>query len=113
MKQSVQASLERFGNTVTIENTDGTSVTVKALLQPVTSKSVQSMRWEIQPGGEIPIGQYLYIGPAEQQFNSVDYLSMSGGEYIVRRWETIRVRDTDLFVWALCAKSGREDPWRS
>ncbi len=113
MKQAISAVLQRYGNAVSIEKTVGDPVTVRALLQPVNTKSMQSMQEGIVPGGTIPMGQYIYVGPPSETLADAEYLTMDGVDYIVRRREIIRVRDENLFVWALCSKSGREDPWTS
>ena len=90
-----------------------TQQSFRAFLQLVTSKSWQNMEKVFGPLGEIPRGQYLYIGPAAQDVSSADYLRCNGVDYLVRRAEPILLGDEALYIWGLCVRKGADDPWSS
>lgn len=89
MKRRIAALIRRYGSSVQAVFPDRTEI-VRAFLQPVTSRSWQNMDHMIPTGGEVPRGQFLYIGPPE-----------------------LDIRGAELFLWGLCVEGGREDPWSS
>lgn len=112
MKQAIDFILQHYGSTV--EAVTGESAqSFPAFLQPVTSKSWQNMERTFGPLGEIPRGQYLYIGPVEQDILGVEFLRCHGEEYLVRRADTLLVGNVPLYIWGLCVKKGGDDPWSS
>ena len=112
MKEEIAAILQDFGDRVELLR-DGAPVTVRAFLQPVTSKSWQNMEHVFNRMGRIERGQYLYLGPIEQPIYAGDQLRCHGVRYIVRKAECIRAADEELYQWALCVRKGGEDPWNS
>ena len=112
MREIIEAIIESYGSTVTAAY-GGDSVSFRAFLQLVTSKSWQNMERVFGPLGEIPRGQYLYIGPADRDIAAAEYLRCHGTDYIVRRADPILVGDEALFVWGLCVRKGADDPWSS
>lgn len=84
---------------------------VKIFFQPSGSKSWQSMEPIVSPLGQIPGGQYLYIGPAEQRIEAGDEVSVGGGEYLVRRAEAYQDSSGPVYWWGLCVKKGGADTW--
>ena len=111
MKRTLASALRRFGTTVKLHRPDGTTVSHKAIFQPVTSKSVQAMQKSIPAGGVLEPGQYLYIGAADVQPTQDDTLECAGRKYRLRRCEAIYFRDAAAFYWALCTPDGREIVW--
>ena len=105
MREIIEGIIEGYGSAVTAV-CGGESVSFRAFLQLVTSKSWQNMERVFGPLGEIPRGQYLYIGPAE-------FLRCGGTDYIVRRADPILVGDEALYIWGLCVRKGADDPWSS
>lgn len=97
--------IRRYG--APILRTSGSSVTAyRAIVQPVTSRSWQNMERMIPNVGEIPRGQYIYIGPADQAVKSGDIFTFDGRTYMVRRADRIFFREEALFVWGLCVEGG-------
>ncbi len=112
MRAIIENLIESYGSAVTaVEN--GREHSFRAFLQLVTSKSWQNMERVFGPLGEIPRGQYLYIGPAAQDVAGADVLRVGGTEYLVRRAEPILVGDEALYIWGLCVRKGADDPWSS
>ena len=112
MKKTIEFIIENYGSTVEAV-TGETAQSCRAFLQPVTSKSWQNMEHTFGPLGEIPRGQYLYLGPVEQNILEVEFLRCHGTEYLVRRADTLLLGDEALYIWGLCVKKGGDDPWSS
>ena len=112
MREIIEGIIEGYGSAVTAV-CGGESVTFRAFLQLVTSKSWQNMERVFGPLGEIPRGQYLYLGPAAQDISQADHLRCGGVDYLVRRAEPILVGDEALYLWGLCVRKGADDPWSS
>lgn len=64
MRELIERILAAYGSGMTIVCADGEKA-VRAFLQPVTEKSRETMRKTIGMLGEIPVGRFLYVGPAE------------------------------------------------
>ena len=101
-----------YGSSVQAVFPDRTEI-VRAFLQPVTSRSWQNMDHMIPTGGEVPRGQFLYIGPPELDIRGAEHLYLAGRYFLVRRADMIVFDDAELFLWGLCVEGGREDPWSS
>ncbi len=112
MRKTIERIIEHYGSSVSAVS--GTqSREFRAFLQPVTSKSWQNMEKVFGPLGEIPRGQYLYLGPAQEDILEAEFLRCQGREYLVRRADTLLFGDEALYVWGLCVKKGGADPWPS
>ena len=112
MKRRIAALIRRYGSSVQAVFPDRTEI-VRAFLQPVTSRSWQNMGHRIPTGGEVPRGQFLYIGPSELDIRGAEHLYLAGRYSLVRRADMIVFDDAELFLWGLCVEGGREDPWSS
>ena len=110
MKEQIAQLLRTWGSVVTVHFIDSAQE-VRALIQPVTSRSWQNMERMIPVGGQIPRGQFLYIGPPEVDVTQATHLSLLGKNYIVRRVDSIIFRDQVLYLWGLLVEGGRDDPW--
>lgn len=108
MKKLVSKLIDRYGSRMII-TTATRQVTIRGFLQLVTSKSWQNMERMVSTGGEIPRGQYLYVGPADLILHGHDTIVTGGHTYIVRRADRIYYRDEPLFIWGLCVEGG--DTW--
>lgn len=102
--------LQKYGVTAVLEH-GGESVELRIFFQPSMSKSWDSMNPIVTPLGQLPGGQYLYIGPAEQEIAQGDQVSVGGNDYILRRVEVYLDRDGPIYRWALCVRKGGEDDW--
>ena len=100
-----------------ILNTYGVSIarqgfgTYKGFFQPVRSKSWQYLEGNYSPLGEVPRGQYVYIGPADQALETGDTLTVSQKDYMVRRCEPVFYGEEIAYYWAMCVEKGGEDTW--
>ena len=112
MKKMVDGILGQYGSKITLERKNDT-VTVKGFFQPVRSKSWQSMTGTATPLGEIPRGQYVYIGPADTAVALGDMLSIGGAKYIFRRVEPYYYGEEQLYIWGVCVEKGVNDTWGS
>ena len=75
------------------------------------SKSWDSMNPIVTPLGQLPGGQYLYIGPAEQPIAQGDQVYVDDQGYVMRRVETYLDRNGPVYRWALCVRKGGVDKW--
>ncbi|MBQ9762295.1 MAG: hypothetical protein IJV82_04370 [Oscillospiraceae bacterium] len=87
--------------------------TVRIFFQPSLSKSWQSSEPIVGPLGQIPGGQYLYIGPAELEITAGAQVTVAGKSYIFRRCEAYRDGSGPVYWWGLCVGKGGEDTWGS
>lgn len=113
MQQMIAAILMQYGTAVTVRRPDGTEVSVRAFIQPVTAKSWLNMRKAVHELGDIPAGQFVYIGPAEPRPGEDDLLLSAGNRYAVRRCEVLTLADEALYTWGLLVKVGGDDPWNN
>ena len=112
MKKLVAGILQQYGSTLTISRGE-TSVKVRGFFQPVRSKSWQNLTNVAMPLGEIPRGQYVYIGPAEREVAQGDMLTVGDENYIFRRVEPYWYGDEKIYLWGLCVEKGVNDTWGS
>ena len=63
MKRMADGIFRQYGTAMGLTH-DGAEKQIRGFFQPVRSKSWQSMVNAATPLGEIPRGQYVYIGPA-------------------------------------------------
>lgn len=110
MKRCIDRLLQSYGSRVELWR-GGKVTEVRAFLQPVTSKSWQNMEHMFAGIGEIPRGQYLYIGPAEVPVLECDYLALGDKRYQMCRCDTLMIGDTALYLWGLCVEGGYDEPW--
>lgn len=110
MREIIARIIRDYGSTVEAVQAERTTV-FRAFLQLVTSKSWQNMDRVIGPLGEIPRGQYLYLGPVEQPVAEADFLRCGGKEFLVRRADTLLFGDEPIYIWGLLVQKGGEDPW--
>ena len=112
MKKMVAGILRQYGNKMTLEHGGG-AMTVKGFFQPVRSKSWQSLTNVATPLGEIPRGQYVYIGPADVTVALGDVLKIGDDSYVFRKVEPYWYGDDPIYIWGLCVEKGVNDTWGS
>ncbi len=110
MGQMVAKILKTYGMALTLCH-GGQNYEIRAFFQPVRSKSWQYLEGNYSPLGEIPRGQYVYIGPVEPAAASGDTLSVGGKDYWLRRTELIRDANGPVYCWGMCVEKGGEDNW--
>ena len=112
MRKMADGIFRQYGTKMQL--TSGEAVKqVRGFFQPVRSKSVQSMVNSATPLGEIPRGQYVYMGPAEAEAAIGDRLAVMGKEYLFRRVEPYYYGDEIVYIWGLCVEKGVNDTWGS
>ena len=110
MRQMVEKILNTYGSAVTLSH-EGQSRQVRAFFQPVRSKSWSYLSGEYSPLGEVPRGQYVYIGPVEPEAAVGDTVTVEGRSYWLRRSELILDRSGPVYCWGMCVEKGGEDTW--
>ena len=110
MEQMISKILNTYGTAVTLCR-GGTDHEIRAFFQPVRSKSWSYLDGEYSPLGEIPRGQYVYIGPVEPGAEAGDSLIVGNKGYWLRRTELIYDANGPVYCWGMCVEKGGEDTW--
>ena len=110
MRQMIDRILKQYGIAAVLEH-GGKEIALRIFFQPSMSKSWDSMNPIVTPLGQLPGGQYLYIGPAAQTIDQGDLVKVAGKSYVVRRAETYLNRSGPVYQWALCVRKGGDKPW--
>lgn len=110
MRQIFKRVLKKYGVPAVVEH-EGERVSLRIFFQPSMSKSWDSMNPIVTPLGQLPGGQYLYIGPADQPISQGDQVCVGEQRYIMRRVETYLDSNGPIYRWALCVRKGDEDRW--
>ena len=109
MRQKMERILDAYGVTVTRKSAG--EVTYKGFFQPVRSKSWQYLEGNFSPLGEVPRGQYVYIGPTGQPVQAGETLEVGGKDYLLRRVEPVYYGQETAYYWGMCVEKGGEDTW--
>ena len=110
MRRMIEKILNQYGNAVTLSR-DGEEYPVRALFQSVRSKSWQYLEGNYSPLGELPRGQYVYIGPVQPEAKEGDILIVEGKTYWLRRTELILGPEGPVYCWGMCVEKGGADTW--
>ena len=110
MRQTVEKILKTYGTPMTLSRGEE-AWEIFAFFQPVRSKSWQYLEGNYSPLGEIPRGQFVYIGPVEPEARAGDTLTLDGKCYWLRRAERIRDGNGPVYCWGMCVEKGGEDNW--
>ena len=110
MQQMVSKILNTYGTPVTLTQGE-TAYPVRAFFQPVRSKSWQYLEGNYSPLGEIPRGQYVYLGPVFPEAKAGDSLIVGKKAYWLRRTELVMDHNGPVYCWGLCVEKGGEDTW--
>lgn len=109
MEELIGRIISKYGTPMEVQK-DGKWATFRAFLQPFTTKAKQNMLKEVSPLGEIPGGQYVFIGPVDAVAEG-DTLRLKGEKYLVRRLDKVYYTDQAVYCWGLCSRKGEEDTW--
>ena len=110
MEQMVQDILDSLGSDLVLFH-QGKQYDLRAYFRPVQSKSWSYLEGEYSPLGEIPRGQYVYIGPADPKAEVGDEIRINYTFYRVRRSEVIMGFSGPVYCWAMCVEKGGADTW--
>lgn len=110
MRRMVEKILETYGTSATLQQGENTHE-LRAFFQPVRSKSWQYLEGNYSPLGEIPRGQYVYLGPVSPKADAGDTLLVAGKAYWLRRTELVYVGNDPVYCWGMCVEKGGEDTW--
>ena len=110
MERMIGKILKTYGTVVTLCH-DGMEDEIRAFFQPVRSKSWQYLEGNYSPLGEIPRGQYVYLGPVLPAAKAGDTVRVGGKAYLLRRTELIRDNLGPVYCWGMCVEKGGEDTW--
>ena len=112
MEKLVRKIMKQYGTAMTVTSA-GTGTVVRGFFQPVRSRNWQNMVSLDTPLGEVPRGQYIYIGPPEVAAKDGDILTVGDKDFVFRRVEPYFYGDTVVYLWGLCMEKGVNDTWGS
>lgn len=110
MEYLASGILDSYGTDLVLIH-GGESYDVRAFFRPVQSKSWSYLEGEYSPLGEIPRGQYVYIGPVEPRAEVGDVIRIGFKPYWIRRAEVIYGPSGPTYCWAMCVEKGGDDTW--
>ena len=110
MEDRLNDILSGYGSDLVLYH-QGKGYELKAFFRPVQSKSWSYLEGEYSPLGEIPRGQYVYIGPADPRAEVGDDIRINYTFYRVRRSEIIMGTFGPLYCWAICVEKDGDDTW--
>ena len=96
MRKMAEGIFRQYGTTLDL-TVEGNRQQVRAFFQPVRSKSWQYLEGDYSPLGEIPRGQYVYIGPVEPAAEAGDTLTVDGKEYVLTSQRLQGMEDLEGF----------------
>lgn len=108
MRALIERLLWRWGSGLEVCFAEQT-LALRAVLEPTTSVSWQNMRRQVADLGQLPTGQFLYVGTAD--ISSAQYLRRRGKVFLPRRCEEISLGGEVLCYWGLCVPAGEEAAW--
>lgn len=109
MRRMIDRILKSCGSWLRLEH-QGQVTEFRGFLQPIRSRDKQNREHVIREPGEYPIGQYVYIGPAEVQASEGDAIYRDGRRFVLRRAEKFFVGDDTVYCWGICVEE-EEDTW--
>ena len=112
MKEKIARILEAYGSDVRIEKADG-ACAVRAFIQPVTASGWDSVRKTVSDLGQVPVGRFVYIGPAEPFAQEGDRLVCADKTYKVCRAEQMLFGSEELYTWGLLRQEGGAAEWNN
>ena len=110
MRRMIDKILDTYGVEMVLKS-DRVNLRFHAMFQSVRSKSWQYLEGNYSPLGEVPRGQYVYIGPGTLHLKMGDTLCVGSGEYMVRRVEPVYYGEEIAYYWGMCVEKGGEDTW--
>ena len=108
MQQMIGKILATYGVRITRKEE---GATYRGFFQPVRSKSWQYLEGNFSPLGEVPRGQFVYMGPADLELNVGATLCVGGKDYMLRRIEPVYCGNEIAYHWGMCVEKGGEDNW--
>lgn len=105
--KSILTELKKYGESLTVTTEKG-SRRVKGILQPLLYKNKMYLGGTQLPDGYFNGGYYLLICPPEACLPVLGsaIVENSGKKYILKRSETVTLKNESLYVWAVLTPYG-------
>lgn len=110
MVSTVEKWMARYGCDMTLVRGEE-SRRIRGFFHPVSANSRQSMTPEATVLGQVPQGQYTYLGPVTADVREGDFLLLGENRYLLLRVETCCYENTPIYQWGLCMERAGEDTW--
>ena len=108
MRKTIGRLLRLYGADAVLKGPDGEK-TIRAVVRPVPSKSLEHSRIRFDELGVLPGGLYLFLGPADCGLREAESLEFQGETYLPRRAETLLLGEKPCYVWGLLTTGGAAD----
>lgn len=110
MRTQVETLLAKYGTDMVLTGKGGNRI-VRGFFRVIRSQSWQRTEVEAGPLGEVPRGQYLYIGSVSAEAEEGDGVKIRENTYILRRVETYYFGNFPIYQWGLAVRRGEDDAW--
>ena len=110
MRRLVEKVFRRWGADMVLQQA-GEAFNLRGMIHYSGSKSWRNMEKQFTLLGEVPGGQYVYIGPVQPAAAAGDTLVSGGKAYELRRVERVYLGNVPLYCWGLCVEKGVEPVW--
>lgn len=104
MRRMLETMLKQYGTAMTL-TVNGAPYPVRALFQPVRSKSIHYRNRQLGLLGRRSQALFTYIGPAEPAAQVGDTVCVDGKSYVLRQSEVFRDHEGPVYRWALCMEA--------
>lgn len=105
MSRLIHVLFSRYGEDVRICSATGQRPG-RALLRPVRSEALKSIRRTFSPLGELSRGRYVCLLLSDSPAQPEDTLILSEGEYVLRQAEQVAPLVQGVCQWCLCVRKG-------
>ena len=98
----IKRFLKRYGRTAEFTAGVCKGSSISAMVTPLRYKNKMYLEGEFSTVGYVDGGHFLLIG--EQLASGAEYgdqLKVSGQSYIVKKWDTIYLKETPVYSWAV------------
>lgn len=112
MRKLMEKVLRRWGTDMVLQHAEE-SFSLRGLLYYSGSESWRNMERNFSVLGQIPGGQYVYIGPAQPAIEVGDTLVLGTKAYELRRAEKFYFGNVPLYSWGLCVEKGGVPIWET
>lgn len=109
MKRTIDRVIRYYGAPAILHYADGTAVCVRAFIRPVTARSAWNLHRALDDLGQLPVGMFLYLGPADRDILQAQWIACGEERFAPRRSEQILFGGEAVYCWGLLEKEGAAD----
>lgn len=106
---SICSVIEKYGQSLSLVGSSGEKLSVKAFIQPITTRNKRFYESQQTPLGAVAIGRYVYIGLPGTDPMDYDYIIWGGRRFIPATSEAVAVGGADTHIWAVLRYDGQAE----